>query len=100
MSQSDVPPICIFLNGSALDFYTKNELPLRLALFWMSSNVCSIAASFIAFGVLRMRGVLGRAGWRYGVLNTLQGGRLIPILAVDGYSSSSWWISVHMRDSD
>lgn len=46
------------------DFYTKHELPFRLALFWMSSNVCSIIASFIAFGVLHMRGVLGRAGWR------------------------------------
>ncbi|EEB97542.1 hypothetical protein MPER_03115, partial [Moniliophthora perniciosa FA553] len=46
-------------------FYTKNELPLRLALFWMSSNLCSIVASFIAFGVLRMRGVLGYEGWRW-----------------------------------
>ncbi|KAJ3859700.1 allantoate permease [Lentinula novae-zelandiae] len=46
-------------------FYTKNELPFRLALFWMSSNLCSIVGSFIAFGVLRMRGVLGRAGWRW-----------------------------------
>jgi hypothetical protein len=47
-----------------LDFYTKNELPFRLALFWMSSNVCSTIGSFIAFGVLRMRGVGGRPGWR------------------------------------
>ena len=46
-------------------FYTKNELPLRLAGFWASSNICSIIASFIAFGVLHMRGVLGRAGWRW-----------------------------------
>ncbi|KAF9030118.1 allantoate permease [Hymenopellis radicata] len=46
-------------------FYTKNELPFRLALFWMSSNLCSIIASFIAFGVLHMRGVQGKAGWRW-----------------------------------
>ncbi|KZT32683.1 allantoate permease [Sistotremastrum suecicum HHB10207 ss-3] len=46
-------------------FYTKNELPLRLAGFWASSNACSIIASFIAFGVLHMRGVAGRAGWRW-----------------------------------
>ena len=31
----------------------------------MSSNVCSIVASFIAYGVLHMRGVLGKAGWRW-----------------------------------
>ena len=27
--------------------------------------VCSILGSFIAYGVLHMRGVLGRAGWRW-----------------------------------
>lgn len=47
------------------DFYTKHELPFRLALFWLSADICSILASFLAFGVLRMRGLHGRAGWRY-----------------------------------
>ncbi|ESK96300.1 allantoate permease [Moniliophthora roreri MCA 2997] len=56
-----IPDLILYLSY----FYTKYELPLRLALFWMSANVCSICASFIAFGVLRMRGVLGREGWRW-----------------------------------
>ncbi|KAJ3732568.1 allantoate permease [Lentinula guzmanii] len=56
-----IPDLILYLSY----FYTKNELPVRLALFWMSSNLCSIVGSFIAFGVLRMRGVLGRAGWRW-----------------------------------
>ncbi|ESK96304.1 allantoate permease [Moniliophthora roreri MCA 2997] len=56
-----IPDLILYLSY----FYTKNELPLRLALFWMSSNLCSIVASFIAFGVLRMRGVLGYEGWRW-----------------------------------
>lgn len=47
------------------DFYTKTELPIRLAFFWMSSNVCSILMSFLAFGVLHMRGILDKAGWRW-----------------------------------
>lgn len=47
------------------DYYTKTELPLRLAFFWMSSNVCSVVASFIAYGVLHLRGHLGKAGWRW-----------------------------------
>ena len=47
------------------DYYTKTELPIRLAFFWMSSNVCSIVASFLAFGVLHMRGIHGKAGWRW-----------------------------------
>ncbi|KAG2104403.1 allantoate permease [Suillus discolor] len=47
------------------NFYTKTELPMRLALFWMSSNLCGIAASFIAYGTLHMDGVAGAAGWRW-----------------------------------
>ncbi|KAF5352158.1 hypothetical protein D9758_009198 [Tetrapyrgos nigripes] len=56
-----IPDLILYLSY----FYTKNELPFRLALFWMSSNLCDIVSSFIAFGVLRMRGVAGRAGWRW-----------------------------------
>ncbi|PSR70856.1 hypothetical protein PHLCEN_2v13297 [Hermanssonia centrifuga] len=56
-----IPDLILYLSY----FYTKTELPLRLAFFWMSSNVCSIIASFIAFGVLHLRGTLGKAGWRW-----------------------------------
>ncbi|PPQ70812.1 hypothetical protein CVT26_014056 [Gymnopilus dilepis] len=55
-----IPDLILYLSY----FYTKYELPFRLALFWISSNICSIFASFLAVGVLRMRGVLGKAGWR------------------------------------
>ncbi|KZV82079.1 MFS general substrate transporter [Exidia glandulosa HHB12029] len=56
-----IPDLILYLSY----FYTKNELPLRLAAFWASSNVCSIIGSFIAYGVLHLRGALGRAGWRW-----------------------------------
>ncbi|KIP09399.1 hypothetical protein PHLGIDRAFT_67599 [Phlebiopsis gigantea 11061_1 CR5-6] len=56
-----IPDLILYLSY----YYTKTELPIRLAYFWMSSNVCSIVASFIAYGVLHMRGVLGKAGWRW-----------------------------------
>ncbi|KAH8109449.1 allantoate permease [Phellopilus nigrolimitatus] len=56
-----IPDLILYLSY----FYTKTELPIRLALFWMSSNVCSIVASFIAFGALHLRGHLGKAGWRW-----------------------------------
>jgi hypothetical protein len=64
-STPSTPPLPGELTRIPTDFYTKNELPIRLSLFWMSLNVCTILASFIAFGVLRMRGILGRAGWRW-----------------------------------
>ena len=55
-----IPDVILYLSY----FYTKNELPLRLACFWASANLCSIVASFLAYGILHMRGVLGLAGWR------------------------------------
>ncbi|KAG1812652.1 allantoate permease [Suillus variegatus] len=60
------------------DFYTKTELPMRLALFWMTENFVAILASFIAYGVLHMDGVAGIAGWRWlfiieGILTLLIG---------------------------
>lgn len=31
----------------------------------MSLNACQVVASFMAYGILHMRGVLGKAGWRW-----------------------------------
>ncbi|KAF8588151.1 allantoate permease [Ramaria rubella] len=56
-----IPDLVLYLSY----FYKKTELPLRLACFWASSNICSVVASFLAFGILRMRGVLDKAGWRW-----------------------------------
>lgn len=46
-------------------FYTKSEMPFRLALFWFTDSISGVIASFIAYGVLHMGGVAGRAGWRW-----------------------------------
>lgn len=46
-------------------FYTKAETPLRLALFWFVDSMSGVVASFIAYGVLHMRGVDGKEGWRW-----------------------------------
>ncbi|KAG6832751.1 hypothetical protein H0H87_000601 [Tephrocybe sp. NHM501043] len=56
-----IPDLILYLSY----FYTKTELPFRLALFWISSNICSIFGSFLSFGVLHMRGVAGKSGWRW-----------------------------------
>ncbi|KAI6016943.1 allantoate permease [Pisolithus microcarpus] len=63
-----IPDLILYLSY----FYTKTELPIRLALFWMSSYLCSITASFLAFGILRLDGVAGKAGWRW--LFLIEGG--------------------------
>lgn len=46
-------------------FYKSSELPFRLSLFWASNSLTQIFTSLLAFGVLRMRGVAGLAGWRW-----------------------------------
>ncbi|KAG1826342.1 allantoate permease [Suillus variegatus] len=63
-----IPDLILYLSY----FYTKTELPVRLALFWMTMNLCAIIASFIAYGTLHMDGVAGAAGWR-GILTLLIG---------------------------
>ncbi|KAI6032227.1 allantoate permease [Pisolithus microcarpus] len=63
-----IPDLVLYLSY----FYTKTELPVRLALFWMSMYFCSIVASFLAFGILHLDGVAGEAGWRW--LFLIEGG--------------------------
>ncbi|CAO1624228.1 unnamed protein product [Parajaminaea phylloscopi] len=46
-------------------FYTKKELPLRLAFFWVSNYLVKIVSPFLALGLLRLRGTGGHAGWQY-----------------------------------
>ncbi|KAK1144848.1 hypothetical protein N8T08_004861 [Aspergillus melleus] len=46
-------------------FYTKSEMPLRLAFFWFVDSISGVIASFIAYGVLHMRGVQSRPGWQW-----------------------------------
>lgn len=46
-------------------FYTKREMPIRLALFWFVDTISGVIASFIAYGVLHLRGVAGKPGWAW-----------------------------------
>ncbi|KAL5495055.1 hypothetical protein ACEPAI_517 [Sanghuangporus weigelae] len=56
-----IPDIVLYLSY----FYTKRELPIRLAYFWFSGYLSDIVSTFLATGILQMRGVGGLPGWRY-----------------------------------
>ncbi|PWN49141.1 MFS general substrate transporter [Violaceomyces palustris] len=56
-----IPDVILWLSY----FYKKTELPLRLALFWVSNFAVDIIGPFAAFGLLRLRGRGGYEGWRY-----------------------------------
>jgi hypothetical protein len=46
-------------------FYKHHELSLRLGFFWTASAMADVIGGFLAFGILHLRGVEGRAGWRW-----------------------------------
>lgn len=46
-------------------WYTGTELPRRLSYFWTSYQFTNIVGAFLAFGILRLRGVHGMGGWRW-----------------------------------
>ncbi|KAI0778763.1 MFS general substrate transporter [Trametes elegans] len=68
-----IPDVILYLSY----FYTKTELPVRLAWFWVSNYLAEIIGAFIATGLLKLRGVGGKAGWRY--LFLIEGGLTLAI---------------------
>lgn len=77
-------------------FYTKTEMPFRLALFWFTDSMSGVIASFIAYGVLHMRGVDGREGWRWlfliEALVTIVIGFLSFFFLIPGPTQTkTWW---------
>ncbi|KAH7922808.1 MFS general substrate transporter [Leucogyrophana mollusca] len=56
-----VPDVVLYLSY----FYTKTELPIRLAYFWVASYLTTIVSAFLGTAILSLRNSSGRAGWRY-----------------------------------
>ncbi|GJE86200.1 MFS general substrate transporter [Phanerochaete sordida] len=68
-----IPDVVLYMSY----FYTTKELPIRLAWFWVSNYLASIAAAFMATGLLKLRGLHGKAGWRY--LFLVEGGLTLAV---------------------
>ena len=63
-----IPDVVLYLSY----FYKNKELPIRLAYFWTSLISTNIISSFLAYGILHLRGRNGFAGWRW--LFAIEGG--------------------------
>lgn len=44
-------------------WYKSIELPTRLSWFWVSYQSTQVVSAFLAYGLLRLRGVNGMEGW-------------------------------------
>ncbi len=58
---SFIPDVILYLSY----YYTKTDLPVRLAFFWSINYIADLVTAFLAVGLLKMRGTLGYAGWRW-----------------------------------
>ncbi|KAE9363291.1 MFS general substrate transporter [Stipitochalara longipes BDJ] len=56
-----IPDIILYLSY----FYKHHELSIRLGFFWTALSISDTFAALVAVGLLRLRGVDGRAGWRW-----------------------------------
>lgn len=58
---SNIQQIILYLSY----FYKHHELSLRLGFFWTAMSISDVIAAFLAFGLLHLRGVAGKSGWRW-----------------------------------
>ncbi|KAF2644952.1 major facilitator superfamily transporter [Massarina eburnea CBS 473.64] len=77
-------------------FYTGRSLPIRLAWFWMSSQLVDIVVGFAAVGLISMRGILGYEGWRWlflieGCFTFLIGVLSFFLMPQCPTKTKSWW---------
>ncbi len=87
-----IPDIVLYLSY----FFKSNELPIRLAIFYTARRACDIAAPLMAFGILRMRGVLGYEGWRWlflleGIIMFIVGVWAWFTMVPSPTQTKSWW---------
>ncbi|CAH0045457.1 unnamed protein product [Clonostachys solani] len=77
-------------------WYTGTALPIRLAWFWMSSQIADICVGFAAVGLVSMRGILGYEGWRWlflieGAFTFLIGILSFFLMPQCPTRTKSWW---------
>ena len=75
-----IPDVILYLSY----FYKSKELPIRLSFFWGSYAMTHIISAFLAFGILRLRGHSGWAGWQW--LFAIEGALTAVIGVVSWYA--------------
>lgn len=87
-----IPDLVLWLSY----FYKGNELPIRLSWFWTTLALVTIFTSLLAFGLLRLRGVAGWAGWQWlflieGIFTFCIGVSSYFLMVPSASQTKSWW---------
>ncbi|EFX04279.1 major facilitator superfamily transporter [Grosmannia clavigera kw1407] len=56
-----IPDVILYLSY----FYKHFEMSIRLSFFWTAMSIADIISALLAYGLLHMRGVQDRSGWRW-----------------------------------
>ncbi|KAL4727978.1 hypothetical protein ACLX1H_004684 [Fusarium chlamydosporum] len=84
-------PGAVFIVSS---WYPRHELQQRLAIFYTASAFSGALSGLLAFGIARMDGARGIAGWRWIFLIegavTVAAGLLMPLLIIDTPERAKW----------
>ncbi|KAF9430264.1 hypothetical protein BGZ76_000901 [Entomortierella beljakovae] len=56
-----IPGIAVYLTS----YYKRGEMAVRLSIFWSTLAIANSVSGVLAYGILHMRGVAGRAGWAW-----------------------------------
>lgn len=87
-----IPDLVLWLSY----FYTSKELPLRLSFFWVALDLTVVITSFMAYGLLHMRGVAGWEGWRWlflieGLLTGVIGLASFFLMPASAVETKTWY---------
>jgi hypothetical protein len=77
-----------------------SQLTIRLSWFWVSYSTTTIVSSFLAAGLLKMRGVHGLEGWRWlflieGIITFMMGLFALFYLPPSPTQTASWFRGEH-----
>ncbi|KAL5342108.1 major facilitator superfamily domain-containing protein [Aspergillus crustosus] len=86
-----IPDIILYLSY----FYKHHEMTIRLGYFWTAMSTADIGASFLAYGLLHLRGVQGHPGWRWlflleGLLTLLIGLIAFVLMPAGPCQTANW----------
>lgn len=87
-----IPDLVLWLSY----FYTSGEMSIRLSFFWVTLDATVVINSFMAYGLLSMRGVAGVAGWRWlflieGLLTLVIGIASFLLMPASAVQTKTWF---------